>query len=673
MRPRSGDAVARGRGRARRVLLALARRCSWRRPRRRRHPLRLDNHLSLRTPVRLRARPTSATCRRSTPPTAPTSAAAPRARTPPSTPGRWRTGAFRRASLLDAVRRAYPRLPRHRQRRRLGRRGHRGRRPGSPVHPGRDPASATAACATCCSTRPTPAASWRVVSLPFTRRAARRTGATTAPAPPSTSPAGTSAASRRSSPSGGRSADWPGYRACRMALYVVQPRFEGDRLVLPEPVPVTDRGLGADPGGRRRLVRRDRRAPPPTSSGPRSRPPDARARRSSSPPTTRPPGTLGAAAGRSPRRAPLNDDHCTPGIVADCQGGLHVVSGSHNTSFMYTHTVDPGRPDDVEPARSRCCSTGYRHAGQTRRRPRPPDLRLAGLHARRTRWWSSSASGAAASTPPSTASPTGALRAAAGSREAPGATPQRIVYCSRYTRLRAVLPEDDHRPSRAHLPLAQLLPPARLAGRDQRAANRYHHRMILISEDGGDTWRFATLADFPEACCAALSGRGGGSPGGRRTAPQLSGRRRPGGGGPATGSGRAPRRGRARSRSATQTPTPSSSRASTVAPRVDDHAVAEALAPRQMLAHLVRGDDEAAVLDGAGAQQHLPVRRARVRGERRRHAEDLRAAQRQGACRGRGSAGRSRWRGRGGRACRPPPSMSAVTTSAPGATSSDSS
>jgi hypothetical protein len=27
-------------------------------------------------------------------------------------------------------------------------------------------------------------------------------------------------------------------------------------------------------------------------------------------------------------------------------------------------------------------------------------------------------------------------------------------------------------------------------------ANRYHHRMILISEDGGDVWRFATLADF---------------------------------------------------------------------------------------------------------------------------------------------------------------------------------
>ena len=27
-------------------------------------------------------------------------------------------------------------------------------------------------------------------------------------------------------------------------------------------------------------------------------------------------------------------------------------------------------------------------------------------------------------------------------------------------------------------------------------ANRYHHRMVLISENRGDTWRFATLADF---------------------------------------------------------------------------------------------------------------------------------------------------------------------------------
>ena len=32
--------------------------------------------------------------------------------------------------------------------------------------------------------------------------------------------------------------------------------------------------------------------------------------------------------------------------------------------------------------------------------------------------------------------------------------------------------------------------------RDERVANRYHHRMILISEDGGATWRFATLGDF---------------------------------------------------------------------------------------------------------------------------------------------------------------------------------
>jgi hypothetical protein len=57
--------------------------------------------------------------------------------------------------------------------------------------------------------------------------------------------------------------------------------------------------------------------------------------------------------------------------------------------------------------------------------------------------------------------------------------------------------------------------------------------------------------------------------------------------------------------------------------------VPEAVAPREMLAHLVRGDDEAPVLDGPGAQQDLPVRRARVGGERRRDAEDLRAPQRQ--------------------------------------------
>ena len=67
------------------------------------------------------------------------------------------------------------------------------------------------------------------------------------------------------------------------------------------------------------------------------------------------------------------------------------------------------------------------------------------------------------------------------------------------------------------------------------------------------------------------------------------------------------------------------------APGIDDRAVAPAIAPRQMLSHLRRRDHEAAVLDGAGAQQDLPVRLAGVRRESRRHEQDLGAAQRQRA------------------------------------------
>jgi len=32
-----------------------------------------------------------------------------------------------------------------------------------------------------------------------------------------------------------------------------------------------------------------------------------------------------------------------------------------------------------------------------------------------------------------------------------------------------------------------------MEGREER---RFHHRMVLISEDGGASWRFATTADF---------------------------------------------------------------------------------------------------------------------------------------------------------------------------------
>jgi len=54
--------------------------------------------------------------------------------------------------------------------------------------------------------------------------------------------------------------------------------------------------------------------------------------------------------------------------------------------------------------------------------------------------------------------------------------------------------------------LAGLLP--LLAGdwpRKARRAHRYHHRMLLISEDGGTSWRCARLADFVDGAVARAS------------------------------------------------------------------------------------------------------------------------------------------------------------------------
>ena len=156
--------------------------------------------------------------------------------------------------------------------------------------------------------------------------------------------------------------DWPGYRACRMALYVLQPRFEGDRLVLPDPVPVTDRCLGlvqaaggasfaATVGTTTSIVWAEV-APAGASGSP--------VFVAAYDQTT---GTLGAPQQVATAR-PLNDDHATPGIVADSKGRLHVLSGGHNTPFMYTHTLDPADPTTWSPQEP-ILSSGYRLPGDT--------------------------------------------------------------------------------------------------------------------------------------------------------------------------------------------------------------------------------------------------------------------------------------------------------------------
>ena len=285
--------------------------------------------------------------------------------------------------------------------------------------------------------------------------------------------------------------DWPGYRACRMALYVLQPRFEGGRLVLPEPVPVTDRGLGliqaaggssfaATVGATTYIVWAEVAAIDAPGSPVFVAAYDQ---------TT---GTLGAPQQVATAR-PLNDDHATPGIVADSKGGLHVLSGGHNTPFMYTRTVDPADPalwSRPEPV----LTSGYRQPGESGGgRGRQTYVSLACLPDDALvvvfRQWRRGVDAAFRGQ---------SYQALSVQRLEPGGTwseARRIIFCSRfkgYAQYYQKMTVD--RRGRIYLSLSYFRPHD--WPRNQRVANRYHQRMILLSEDGGDTWRFAELRDF---------------------------------------------------------------------------------------------------------------------------------------------------------------------------------
>jgi hypothetical protein len=332
--------------------------------------------------------------------------------------------------------------------------------------------------------------SWRVLKLPFT--------------PPRRSPDGRNDGTCASEHLAGfnlRSeppliavwrpvGDWPGYRACRMALYVLQPRFEGDRLVLPDPVPVTDRALGliqaaggasfaATVGTTTYIVWAEVAAVAAPGSPVYVAAYDQ---------TT---GTLAAPQQVATAR-PVNDDHTTPGIAADSKGALHILSGGHNTPFMYTHTdpADPTTWSSQEPV----LRSGYRQPGETgggRGRQTyvslvcMPDDSLVVVY----RQWRRGVDTTFRGQP---------YQALSVQRLEPGGTwseARRIIYCSRfkgYAQYYQKMTVD--RRGRIYLSLNYFRPHD--WPRDDRVANRYHHRMVLISEDRGDTWRFAVLGDF---------------------------------------------------------------------------------------------------------------------------------------------------------------------------------
>jgi hypothetical protein len=282
---------------------------------------------------------------------------------------------------------------------------------------------------------------------------------------------------------------WPGYRACRMALYVAQPYFDGDRLVLPKPVRVTDRSLG--------MVQAAGGASFAATVGTTTyitwaevAPPDAGASPIFVAAYDQTAGTVGAAQEVEQAR-PVNDDHCTPGIVADSQGGLHVVSGSHNSAFMYTHTATPGDPATWSKPVPMLLD-GYRVAGRSPHGRQTyvslvctPEDRLVVAF----RQWRCGVD------PDFHGQPYEALCA---QWLDPGGTwtkPLRIAFCSRnrgYAQYYQKMSID--RRGRIFLSLNYFRPKDWPV--EERVVNRYHHRMILMSANGGESWRFATLADF---------------------------------------------------------------------------------------------------------------------------------------------------------------------------------
>jgi hypothetical protein len=189
---------------------------------------------------------------------------------------------------------------------------------------------------------------------------------------------------------------------------------------------------------------------------------------------------------------PANDLHCTPGIVADAAGTLHVATGAHGWPFRYTRSTTP-----------------WSIASWTR----AINVMTSGYKSRKT-----DADGEGRQTYLSmVAAPDGSIHivcrqvrrgvdahfggapydALAHTALAPGAkafsTPDLVVvppltgYSQYYQKLTV---DQLGRLFVSCSYFSRRDPPA------TRYFRRYHHRMVLISEDGGATWRFATTADF---------------------------------------------------------------------------------------------------------------------------------------------------------------------------------
>lgn len=141
------------------------------------------------------------------------------------------------------------------------------------------------------------------------------------------------------------------------ALFVTQPRLEGEQLVLPPLVKVTDRclGLSRDSGGASFAVTRGETtwfvwsevAPKGKGGTPHYVATYDHLT-----------GTLGARhrLATSPQRS---DPHDKPGICLDSAGVLHVIAGGHGTPALYTRSLAPLTADAGWTAPVPVLSTGW--------------------------------------------------------------------------------------------------------------------------------------------------------------------------------------------------------------------------------------------------------------------------------------------------------------------------
>ena len=295
---------------------------------------------------------------------------------------------------------------------------------------------------------------------------------------------------------------WKGQWASQNQLQVIKPYWSGGTLMLRQPVTVSSLALTLlqCSGGASFAVTRDGRSyfvyctvvPRGTGYAPTYAATYDEAT-----------NTVGAST-LVARSLPANDLHCTPGIVVDSAGVLHVVAGAHGKPFKYARSTAPlstaGWTKAIDVLDQR-----LPRADDRRRRTRQADLPLAGLRSRRR---------AAHRLPPGTPQRRLALprpRVRRARAPVPGAAGQ-----TKWSRpdLIVVPPLAGYSQYYQKLTVDQLgrlfVSCSYFSRRDPpatRSFRRFHHRMVLISEDGGRTWRFATTADFlagiPRADAAA--------------------------------------------------------------------------------------------------------------------------------------------------------------------------